>query len=379
MRSCSLRSATALTGATLLIFALAVARPAAADLSHSGSANPTTEGWVASGSAFGSATTVQGVPAWRVYDHSTDAGSLLFYSAEQFPQAGNPWTLRAWLRTDEFFVDTIDMGVFMEVNDGSHQRFLLQFGSVGPGFEFQGLNWVHLAPSASASPTLADSWPVGPTPHALMLVELASNGTTADLFVNGVLFASGYPGFSAPTVASRVLWGSGSSPDTGSASWAAVAYVTGTQACSNGLDDDGNGLTDGADPYCESPLDPREGPPPVPCADGVDSDSDGICDVAEPEVGTDPLVADSDGDGYSDGAELLAGTDPLDELSHPVAAPALPLEGAAWLAALLGVTGAWLARSRAEHLRTGAAQRGRHPQLGYAGGSADKDVLEVAR
>jgi Bacterial TSP3 repeat len=335
-----------LPAAALLAVVLAVAHSAGADLSHSGGTDPVLEGWVASGNLTGLAAIVQQIPTWQISDGSTAAGSALFYSAEEFPAPGEPWTIRARLRARRSPMnvqDQIDMGVFLEVTDSSHRRFLVQFGTVGPDGLLPDDNWVHLSPDGSSAPILGNAWPIGPIDN-LVLVELASDGTTADLFVNGGLIFSGYAGFVQPSVAPRVLWGSGSSTETGYSNWADAAYVTGTQACSNGLDDDGNGLADALDPYCVTPLDPREGPPPVPCTDGVDTDSDGICDVAEPEVGTSPILADTDGDGINDGDELLAGTDPLDAQSPPPV-PGLPVGGGWALVALLGLAGSRLARN----------------------------------
>lgn len=51
--------------------------------------------------------------------------------------------------------------------------------------------------------------------------------------------------------------------------------------CSDGVDNDGNGLVDyPADPGCESELDPREEPSATApaCADGIDNDGDGRID-----------------------------------------------------------------------------------------------------
>ncbi len=54
--------------------------------------------------------------------------------------------------------------------------------------------------------------------------------------------------------------------------------------CSNGIDDDDDGLTDLDDPGCEAGGDPLEaGPFPVPqCADGIDDDHDGLVDLDDP-------------------------------------------------------------------------------------------------
>lgn len=60
-------------------------------------------------------------------------------------------------------------------------------------------------------------------------------------------------------------------------------------ACSNGLDDDGDGLIDFPnDPGCEAAGDTTEAPNPPPpppdpaCSDGVDNDGDGLVDLTDP-------------------------------------------------------------------------------------------------
>lgn len=104
-------------------------------------------------------------------------------------------------------------------------------------------------------------------------------------------------------------------------------------ACSDGLDDDGDGLIDyPADPGCSDALDASEKTPDIGCDDGVDNDGDGAIDYP-----TD-LQCESPFD--------------LWETALP---PALPLLGAwpgVWLAGLLLALGARGASRRA----------GRHPE-----------------
>lgn len=53
--------------------------------------------------------------------------------------------------------------------------------------------------------------------------------------------------------------------------------------CSNGVDDDGDGLTDSADPGCSGPLDQSEyNRPPPACSNGKDDDGDGKIDLRDP-------------------------------------------------------------------------------------------------
>ena len=114
--------------------------------------------------------------------------------------------------------------------------------------------------------------------------------------------------------------------------------------CSDGVDNDLDGLTDSEDPGCtdsdgdivsdaaEEMLgsDPNDfasfpeharldavlesfGVPVFFCADGVDNDGDGLTDADDP--GCDPI--DSDGDGVEDSAEKRFGSDPTDPNSAP--------------------------------------------------------------
>jgi DNA-binding beta-propeller fold protein YncE len=79
-------------------------------------------------------------------------------------------------------------------------------------------------------------------------------------------------------------------------------------ACANGIDDDGDGLVDGADPGCEHASDDHEGDPETgaACDNGVDDDGDGLTDGDDPGCDPDPAVpecangVDDDGDGLVD-------------------------------------------------------------------------------
>ncbi|MCI0531314.1 MAG: hypothetical protein L0Y74_05145 [candidate division Zixibacteria bacterium] len=62
-------------------------------------------------------------------------------------------------------------------------------------------------------------------------------------------------------------------------------FTTGPPECSDGLDNDGDGLIDfPADCGCTSALDPTEAPNPLTqCNDGLDNDGDGLIDLADPD------------------------------------------------------------------------------------------------
>lgn len=58
-------------------------------------------------------------------------------------------------------------------------------------------------------------------------------------------------------------------------------------ACSNGIDDDCDGLVDfaGGDPGCASASDDDERGAGLVCDDGIDNDNDGLIDYVAPECG----------------------------------------------------------------------------------------------
>jgi hypothetical protein len=57
-----------------------------------------------------------------------------------------------------------------------------------------------------------------------------------------------------------------------------ILTIAAERACSNGLDDDGDGLFDLEDPGCYAADDPFETNAIIPCDDGFDSDGDGLVD-----------------------------------------------------------------------------------------------------
>lgn len=93
----------------------------------------------------------------------------------------------------------------------------------------------------------------------------------------------------------------------GAAGDAIVADMAPSFACSNGLDDDGDGVVDHPDdPGCDDPMDDDETDPipPPECSDGLDNDADARIDRDDPdcsseldptEGGEDPVTECSDG------------------------------------------------------------------------------------
>jgi hypothetical protein len=89
-----------------------------------------------------------------------------------------------------------------------------------------------------------------------------------------------------------------------------ILAISAQRACSDGADDDGDGLVDMADLGCASTSDAFETNALVPCDDGFDSDGDGLVDWPDDpgcRTGTSPLEnpqcdddVDNDGDGNVD-------------------------------------------------------------------------------
>jgi hypothetical protein len=103
----------------------------------------------------------------------------------------------------------------------------------------------------------------------------------------------------------------------------AQALVALLPACSNSLDDDGDGLIDLEDPGCDDTDDPSEKAPDLVCDDGEDDDGDGLVDFPEDHgcaIATYPFEdpqcqdgIDNDGDGkidYDAGLSANGSTDP---------------------------------------------------------------------
>jgi hypothetical protein len=117
-----------------------------------------------------------------------------------------------------------------------------------------------------------------------------------------------------------------STPEHGAFAW----------TCSDGLDNDGDGLTDGADPGCDhidadsdgfigaaeralgsNPASAASTPESIAlagkCSDGIDNDGDGLTDAADPGC----AAADTDGDTYPDVVETALGSSPSSAASKP--------------------------------------------------------------
>lgn len=88
------------------------------------------------------------------------------------------------------------------------------------------------------------------------------------------------------------------------AAGAPVDAASGAPACSNGIDDDCDGRIDfaGGDPGCSSPTDGNERQVGLVCDDGIDNDGDGLTDYIDPACSD--VTGDSGCSSPSDSTEL---------------------------------------------------------------------------
>jgi hypothetical protein len=132
------------------------------------------------------------------------------------------------------------------------------------------------------------------------IVSAKINGTVVASVANTTTLTSGRPGFET--------YLTGAILDDWEARDSQVA-------CADGIDNDGDGLVDLADPGCANGADTSEHSSQLACDDGTDNDGDGLVDLADPGCAnaTDPSeLADADFDGLLDSNELALGTNPLD-------------------------------------------------------------------
>ncbi|HKY32479.1 MAG TPA: FG-GAP-like repeat-containing protein [Candidatus Polarisedimenticolia bacterium] len=257
-----------------------VARAGTVVHSHSGAGDPLSEGWgitagdTASPGTLGSGVDVMeagpltpdatgGLDAWGI-DNPAGSGRLRY---EVVPAAAPPaWTLRARIRV------AVESDALSGSSKPVDASIVLEYCS-GPGGNRYGLIW---GADAMGNP-IVEMFGNGtrytiPGGNAYHVYELTSTG---ELYIDGALLHSGYAGFAAGTVGRRVNFGDGSSAALARSHWALVEWEAGSQTCSDGIDNDGDGVTDfvGGDPSCSGPGDSSE--------DNPDEDGDGLSDGDE--------------------------------------------------------------------------------------------------
>ncbi len=197
------------------------AQPVIGDVifSHSGSANPTSEGWALTAGGGGQAEAVfgdAGFDAWAVWDDSvTQTGNIYFQtpSAGQSAAIANGWALSTTLRVVEGTTATFD-SPFVAFSQGTVE-YTVVFDTQADGDPV-----VRLSKGGNSGDEYAIEGGSGGY-HTYVLNYDPVQGS-ADLFVNGVERISDYTGQSSAT--SRVAWGAGASDGTGRAHFNTVSF-----------------------------------------------------------------------------------------------------------------------------------------------------------
>ena len=108
-------------------------------------------------------------------------------------------------------------------------------------------------------------WSLDPSPNSVSVIERTSE--IFDTPLQFAIVAIGDDGYGAPLVVDQ----------------GGTIYRIGPTGneCDNGSDDDGDGLTDLADPGCQAVDDPSERDPRTACDDGFDNDMNGLIDFGD--------------------------------------------------------------------------------------------------
>jgi hypothetical protein len=115
----------------------------------------------------------------------------------------------------------------------------------------------------------------GTTPEAIVTTGDSDGAAFVDGSLAGILVARWSYGGQASSIS---VFGNGTYAADLSYYRSQILAVTEQLACSDGIDDDGDGLVDVADPGCYEGGDPFETNALVACDDGIDNDGDGFVD-----------------------------------------------------------------------------------------------------
>ncbi len=317
-------------------------------VSHSGSADPNTQGWQAPAAAagqswqagdqdIGAGNCADPCPFWRMVDAGQASGNLGTYVMNSFTtDAPGGWEYRSTVR-----VHPLNMGV--AESPSYAKSFYLRFPDGGDTHEFGARFGVDAEGDLQLQPSgSSEIFNIGATSlyHDIRIV-FDPVSATADFIVDGVLLVEDSTGRVLVSGNERsVRFGSGDSSGTGRTHWHAVALELNPDTDNDGLpnaqelsagtnpyatDTDEDGLTDDAELVSGSnALEPdtdgdglidgyevRSGLDPMVADPDLDPDDDGLSNSEEQELGTLALTADSDGDGLEDGWEIALETDPL--------------------------------------------------------------------
>jgi hypothetical protein len=170
-----------------------------------------------------------------------------------------------------------------------------QYGNPGPGGEYEHWSDVVLNPPPGARRATVQLLYQSTSWEYIQFLALANRKENAFLAQEGERLLDAWlaTGMAAPEVMATAEW-----QDL-------------VPACSDGLDNDGDGLIDYPDdPGCSSPMDDSENDPSLPCDDRIDNDGDGLVDFPRDPGCQQPLSPkedpecddgiDNDGDGFID-------------------------------------------------------------------------------
>ncbi|MGK7876463.1 MAG: PEP-CTERM sorting domain-containing protein [Xenococcaceae cyanobacterium] len=226
--------ASVISATTLLLVSNVNGAKAIVLFEHTGSADPTTEGWtfrstIAPGNSVDPVINDLGlgIDAWSTDDNSTESGSRLLYSQDTNASLNNDALTFGWkLSTNLRVIDIPDdpFGSIVTGYRNETQSFQLLVGSDSNGdvIVTAGFLTIDELQPVTLSGVSANEY------HLYELVfEPASN--TADIFLDGNLVIADYSGFNLPDASpsllkNAVFFGSGSSADTGQANWNSVSF-----------------------------------------------------------------------------------------------------------------------------------------------------------
>ncbi|MEE8428255.1 MAG: hypothetical protein V3S33_01970 [Gammaproteobacteria bacterium] len=189
---------------------------------HSGSTDPTTEGWTFLPGGGGGITTGAindgGTPAWFVDDDSTALNTIGIYkydvsAADITAGINNGWVLSTTLRVASDESLSFDGSPFVGYRDGI-TGWQMNFGLDGTGDTN-----IRLFTGGTTGPVHVIAGNSTYNTYSLRYDPVTAN---ADLFVNGIEVISNYGGFANSVT--QVLWGAGRSPDQGQGNFNLVSF-----------------------------------------------------------------------------------------------------------------------------------------------------------
>lgn len=229
---------------------------------HRGSVSPLLQSWTIEpgdeagenlGAAFASDPDYPDVRAWEVKDNSSN--QRLRYRVPG-PANNEPWVLRAKLRVVSGS-NPPTVASLLEVDNGS-KRYLVTFGLNSNGDTLVGHNGnIHVQPNVGSPASDYN------TVEIAFRADAANPTGVAHLFINGAQVFGDLTGISHAVT--RVNFGSGTTSGQATTRFAWVDWSVGEPACSDGIDNDRDGLIDfaGGDADCVTTRDPTEGVNPL--------------------------------------------------------------------------------------------------------------------